>query len=360
MFVAAFDDRSITPDYIYSFIRNTTTYCDLNYLTPAKDITTNAKLDLSQTKYKLITIDPATLPQYDHAKQLFDDLFVNYSTNPDFVGRAWFHRWFALNAATTSLSNSDYICMLDNDFLIAMSPSDVLSHCLLSADNKELQLVTDWNYVSTKGNEIPIEVMPYIDFENNYPKEIAPHITIMTKSFLYNFCKFILTAYYSPAMKDRLVGFYFDQIGNGRIGGISDMSALATYSMLNHHDHSFNIKNLDAFEIIGNFYSFFYSETGETDDWKILFQSDGQILQIGDKSKKLIGVHFQGSAKNFMSLAYDSSGANGVITRTICDEHTETLAKREAKRAQMESLALANAGKPLIYRMAKKLMRGVS
>jgi hypothetical protein len=257
MFVAAFDDRPVTPEYIYSFIRNTTAFCDLNYFSPAQDIATNDKFDLSKSKYKLITTDPGGLPKYHHAKQLFDDLYVNYSTNPDFLGRAWFHRWFALNAATITLSSNDYICLLDTDFLIGMSPSDVLSHCLLSADNKDLQFVADWNYVSTKGHDIPNEILPYIDFKYNYPKEIAPHITIMTKSFLYDFCKFILTAYYSPSMKDHLVGHFFDQIGSGRDGGISDMSALATYSMLNHYDHTFNIKNLDTLAIIGNFYYFF-------------------------------------------------------------------------------------------------------
>jgi hypothetical protein len=360
MFVAAFDDRPVTPEYIYSFIRNTTAFCDLNYFTPAQDIATNVKLDSSRSKYKLTTIDPDSLPQYRHVKQLFDDLYVNYSTNPDFFERPCFHRWFALNAATTSLDNNDYICLLDTDFLIGMHPSEVLSQCLLSAENKELQLIADWQFPSTMDREIPIDLMPHIYSEIIYPKAIPPHIIIMTKTFLYDFCKFILTTYYSLGMKDQLVGYYFDAIGNGRIGGISDMTAIATYSMQNHYSYTFNIKNLDSFEIIGNFYSFFYSETGQSDNWKILFQSDGQELQIAGKSKKLIGVHFQGSAKTFMSLAYDSSGTDGVISRAICDQHLEILAKREAKRAQMESIAIANAAKPRIYRMANKLKRKLS
>jgi hypothetical protein len=148
-------------------------------------------------------------------------------------------------------------------------------------------------------------------------------------------------------------------IGHGRIGGISDMTAIATFSMLNHYNSSFNIKNLDAFEIIGNFYSFLYSDIGETDRWKIVFQPDGQKMQIAGKSKKLIGVHFQGSAKTFMQLACKSSGADGLISREICAEHMETLARQEAIRAQGESLALANATKPLILRVANKLLRGI-
>jgi hypothetical protein len=116
MFVAAFDDRTVTPEYIFSFIRNTTAFCDLNYFTPAQDIATNDKFDLCSFKYKLITTDPGGLPKYHHAKQLFDDLYVNYSTNPESFERPCFHRWFALNAATTSLNNNDYICLLDTDF----------------------------------------------------------------------------------------------------------------------------------------------------------------------------------------------------------------------------------------------------
>lgn len=229
----------------------------------------------------------------------------------------------------------------------------------MSTDIKEPQLIADWQYVSNGNSEIPIEFIPHVDINKNYPKAIPPHIIIMTKSFLYDFCKFILTVYYSNGMKDHLVGHFFEQIGSGRDGGISDMSALAAYSMMNHYDHTFNIKNLATLDIIGNFYSFFYSEIGQTEDWKILFQSDGQKLQIAGASKKLIGVHFQGSAKNFMSIAYGLNGKDGVITRAICDQHMETLAKREAKRAQMEAIAIANTGKPIIYRMAKKLKRQI-
>jgi hypothetical protein len=359
MFVAAFDDRPTTPDYIFPFIHNTTAFCDLNFLTPVKDLAASAKLDLGQSKYKLITIDPATLPQYNHAKQLFDDIYVNYSTNPDFFERPCFHRWFALNAATTSLKYNDYICLLDTDFLIGMSPSDVLSQCLMNADNKEFQLFTDWEFVSTGHSDIPIEAIPYTDIDKNYPKRIAPHLAIMTKSFLYDFCKFILTEYYAPGAKAQLIDYYFEAIGNGRIGGISDMTAIANFSMLNHYDRSFNIKNLEGHEIIGNFYSFLYSKIGETDRWKIFFQPDGQRLQIAGESKKLIGVHFQGSAKTFMPLACESSGADGLISRQICAEHMETLARKESIRAQRESLALANAAQPLIFRIANKLGRRI-
>jgi hypothetical protein len=181
----------------------------------------------------------------------------------------------------------------------------------------------------------------------------------MTKSFLYDFCKFILTEYYTPGTKAQLIDYYFEAIGNGRIGGISDMTAIANFSMLNHYDRSFNIKNLEAHEIIGNFYSFLYSEIGETDRWKIFFQPDEQRLQIAGESKKLIGVHFQGSAKTFMPLACESSGADGLISRQICAEHMEALARKESIRAQRESLALANAAQPLIFRIANKLGRRI-
>jgi len=82
-------------------------------------------------------------------------------------------------------------------------------------------------------------------------------------------------------------------------------------------------------------------------------------LQIAGESKKLIGVHFQGSAKTFMPIACKSSGADGLISREICAEHMEALARKESIRAQNESLALANASQPLIFRIANRLGRGI-
>lgn len=68
-----------------------------------------------------------------------------------------------------------------------------------------------------------------------------------------------------------------------------------------------------------------------------------------------MGVHFRGSAKNFMSLANAASGVDGVITRAVCAEHQEPLARQEAKAAELRSLAPPKSTKPIIHRIRNKL-----
>jgi hypothetical protein len=323
MFVAAFDDRAKMPNYFISFIQNTTAFCDLYLISPAKKLPSGGKLNSRLHRFEFQSIDPVCLPKYQDVKQLFDNIFVNYSTNSDAFERACFHRWFALNALTTSLSDNEYVCLLDTDFLLGMNPFDVLSQCLLRTGSKGIQLIADWD-----GDE---------------PVAIRPEITIMTKSFLYGFCDYLLTTYFSPPMKSQLLKEYFERIGNGLPGGICDMRALAAYSKLNYSS-AFNLRELDSPLIIGNFNSFLNSETGKTDDWKILFQSDRQILQVADESKQLIGTHFQGNAKVYIRRACGTSGIGGEITRGICAEHLESLAKKA--KAQT-----------FIHRAASKLKR---
>jgi len=327
MFVAAYDDRHVLPDYFIPFCRNASAFCDLHLITPAKKLPEGTKLDSGSSELKFQLIDPASLPAYQYVKQLFDGMFVNYSTNHDAFERACFHRWFALNASTTFLSSNDYICLLDTDFLIGMSPSEVLSQCLSRAENKDIKFVAEWDDAHTVA--------------------IGPEITIMTKSFLYGFCEYLLTTYFSPSKKSQLLREYFERIGNGLDGGICDMRALAAYSKLNHCGSVFNLRKLADPQIIGNFNAFLDTEAGKTGNWKILLQANRQTLQVPSESKQLIGIHFQGSAKAYMLLACVMNSMDGEITRDICTEHLKLLARK------ME------VNQTLIKRAAKKLKRGV-
>ena len=316
MFVTAYDDRVIMPDYFTPFIWNTTRFCDLHLIAPIKKLKRSTK---PNSKFMVQLIDPSALPKYRHTKRLFDDLFINYSTNNDSFERACFHRWFAINAATTTLNSNDFICLLDTDFLIGMNPSDVLSLCQSKAENFDIQFIAEW-----AGDE---------------PVAIGPEITIMTKSYLYGFCRYLLTTYYSPPMRSQLLVEYFDRIGNGLSGGICDMRALAAYSKL-HHGKIFNLQNIEYPQIIGNLNSFLKNEIGKTDNWNICFQSDIQTLNIANESKKLIGTHFQGSSKSLMCLAYR---ANGNITRDICVEHLasqKTYLRKKVNRLKYDIVRL--------------------
>jgi len=291
------------------------------------------------------------MPLYQRVKQLFDDLFVNYSPNSDSFEKSCFLRWFALNAATASLSDNEYICLLDTDFLIGMCPSEVLSNCWLSGSNKGIQIATDWQYASREKDEIPIELIPFVGMEKNHPKTMSPHISIMTKAFLFDFCKFTLTTYYSPGNKENLVGQYFDSIGKTSDQGISDMTALAAHSTSHHYEDRFNLKNIDSLEVIGNFNIFLRDNAGKGDNWQINFKCDGATLQKDNKQKQLIGVHFQGSAKTYMALAKATTDMDGVITKCGCAEHTEKLASQK----RMEKLAKSNAAQPHAKRIISKL-----
>ena len=279
IFVAAFDDRHLLPYYFNTFIRNTTKYCHLNLITPKKNLNIKAQINF-KSKYKLNLIDPSNLPQYLITKKLFNKVFINYSTNKSYFEKACFYRWFALNAATAFLGRDEIICLLDTDLLIGMEPKDILSSCISNNGNKKIQFIAEWD-------------------EDNQAA-FGPEITIMTKSYLFGFCKFLITTYYSSEMRSKLLGEYFDRIGNGNYGGICDMRALATYAR-NYKDKIFNLRKLENLNLIRNF-NCFLKENDKRDDWKICFEGKNQILVNSYESKRLIGIHFQGDAKFHMHL----------------------------------------------------------
>lgn len=294
MFVAAFDDRVLAPGYFIPFIQNTTRFCDLHFISPAK---IPGKSSIANSAFKFYQFAPCSLPEYQNVRKLFDASFVNYSTNSFSFERACFHRWFALNAATSTLSDNTFICLLDTDFLIGMSPSTILSLCMSQVGHENLEFIAEWSGAD--------------------PVAIGPEITIMTKSFLFDFCKYLITTYYSPDMKSQLLGDYFDRIGNGLPGGICDMRALAAYSMY-HPQRIFNLRQLHKSQIIDNFNSFLVDEVGQIENWKISFSSGIQTLYLHDEPKSLIGIHFQGTAKIFINLACIE---NNDITSKVCADY---------------------------------------
>ena len=297
MFVAAYDDRARSPDYFVSFIKNTANFCDLHLITPDVKIAGASSLNPRSLKRYFKTINPESLPEYRHVKSLFDSIFINYSTNQDQFERACFHRWFALNALTISLSPSDYVCLLDTDFLLGISPRELLEHCLLESRNEKIELAAGWSGVD--------------------PVSICPEITIMTKDFLYGFCEFLLTTYFSAARRHLLIADYFERVGNGLPGGVCDMRALATYSAVKQKV-IFNIRSLKGMQIIGNLNSFLASEPGREGDWLLVFDSGKQALITEGRSTPIIGTHFQGSAKLFMQL---QSAEYWELSRSKCDRH---------------------------------------
>jgi hypothetical protein len=280
--------------------------------------------NLNSFIYQTILVDPASLPGYRHVQDLFDRSFFNYSTNPEHFEKACFHRWFAINSLTASLSENDYVCILDTDFLIGMPPSDLHSLCQSKFDSLSLNLIAEWD------NDIPIAV--------------GPEITIMTKSFLYDFCKFLLTDYFSISMKPQLLAEYFERIGNGLEGGICDMRALATYVRLKHIESSFNLRQISSPLLIKNFNSFLSSASARNESWNIIFKWGLQELQQLGHSTQLIGVHFQGSAKQYMDLLCDCKHAVQ-INSSVCVEYLEKKTSSSHEKSRL-------------YRTLKRLKNG--
>lgn len=294
MFVAAYDDRVLAPGYFLPFIRNTIKYCDLNLISPAINI---QKSISSKSRFKVCIQSPRQLKGYQHSKTLFDGLFVNYSTNPASFERACFHRWFALNAATSALGDSSFICLLDTDCLIGMSPSEILAHSLSFAKRESIDFIAEW--------------------PGDNPVAIGPEITIMTKSYLFNFCKFLLTTYFSQGMKSLLYGEYFDRIGNGLSGGVCDMRALAFFSK-EFSKNSFNLRNLENPCIIPNFNSFLADHGRKSENWKISIRSSTQTLHLPNQTTSIIGIHFQGGSKALMNVAARETAQ---LTSKFCTDY---------------------------------------
>ena len=282
MFVAAFDDRKVLPGYFYHFISHTIRFCDLNFITPinsAGRLSSEFNLD---NEFQLNLLNPRELPGYLYSQKLFDDIFVNLSTNPARFERSCFLRWFALNAATSHLNNDDFVCLLDTDFLLAISPSSLLALCTQTSFGENIDFIAEWK--------------PHTELVS-----IGPEITILRKSTLFNFCRFIITSYFSSSNREYLRREYFDRIGNGLTGGICDMRALASF-VRQSPSNVVNIRELPNVELVDNLNNL-ARVSSRFGSWHFDLNQNRSYIHIDGRDKKLVGVHFQGHAKYLIALA---------------------------------------------------------
>lgn len=274
MFVAAFDDRKKLPNYVYDFLCHTALYTPLAFLTPAR------KGWLNQVPQTCMFLQPQKLPRFLNIVDLFDEIFVNFSSNPYGFERACFLRWFALNAATTNLSDEDYVCLLDTDFILGVDPSALLDRIHEEANlaSKSLDFVSQWN--------------PDLD-------HVSPELTIFKKKVLFEFCLFLMTEFFDKSRLSSLVECYFGRIGKGTSGGVCDMTALASF-LKEKKMAVFNLReeSEEELKVISNFNSFSAEMASRASSWQLLWEGNSQILRFGSKTHALYGVHFQGSAKS--------------------------------------------------------------
>ncbi len=310
MFVACYDNRESTPDYFVPFLGNVTNFCEINFITPG--VSASAREAIGRfapaQKEKLRFINPKDIPWFSHAVDLFDSVFKNYSTNPHEFERACFIRWFALNAATVTLQDCDYVCMLDTDFLIGMSAEKVLSLCIQESGRSDIQLIAEWDGLA--------------------PSWISPELAIMKKSFLFGFCEYLISTYFSEAMKSGLIREYFDRIGRGKNGGICDMLALAAYCR-EFKVNAFNLNSLVSHKLIGNLDSLNSEYVSSSDSWAISFSGTQQTLKIGDQSVPVVGTHFQGRAKALMRQAWAPNQPQMTLSSQVVNDQFELLSSNK-------------------------------
>ena len=289
MFTACFDDRRLLPAYFQVFLESTLIHTKLQLITNAKAIKSYDGKKISLQVFEGLAVkNPSELPYYTHTIKLFDKNYINYSTNKRWFEQACFNRWFALNAATCELNDEDYICLLDSDFLLGRQPGEILSQCT-SQGGQYFDIIAEWN---------------------NPLVSVGPEITIIKKQSLFQFCRFLLTNYFSKSSDPMLQGEYFDRIGRGLPGGICDMRALACW-MREGSVKSFNLNELRSSGFIRNL-SEFISENRDEDELALEFSQGNLRLLKATGNKELIGIHFQGQAKGFMKLVH-----RGLVHKTI-------------------------------------------
>jgi hypothetical protein len=290
MFTACYDDRILLPSYFRVFLQKTLCHTKLQLISNAKYINDyNGKKIALKSFSDLIVKDFFSLPYYTQVVELFEQNFFNYSTNPRQFEFACFKRWFALNAATCELNENDYVCLLDSDFILGCKPEVILDECT-KQECQSFDFIAEWS-------------MPMV--------AVSPEITIIKKKALFNFCRFLITNYYSLANNPLLQGEYFDRVGAGLPGGICDMRALA-YWIRETSVSSFNLNDLKSFGLIGNLNHFIRKNAHER-DLALEIGPDRLMLLRPTGSKTLMGIHFQGTAKNLLKLVQCSSVESTIL-----------------------------------------------
>ena len=298
VFLASFDNREVWPSHIFTFLEYLPCDLELAFLQgsdmpPARFKRLQAKVRGINDKVRII--DVSSIDSYIRVVELFDSRFINYSTGGHDFEKACFHRWFALNACTSHLAGSDYVCLLDTDFFLGITPSEILRRCLGEASGDSLDFVASWS----KG-----------------AGSVAPEVAIMTKSALLDFCRYVLVNYFSIENRQSLVDIYFDRIGHGLTGGVCDMTALASWmKSVGNSFNFFNLRDLLSASVISNLNVFVWDGDSKNMFWRMQFLKGQGIKLLTNESTclDLIGVHFQGSAKEFMPL----------ISKKFCEQSGE-------------------------------------
>jgi hypothetical protein len=310
MYTACYDNRSRLPLDVLFFLAYTASRINIHFLWSQRSFIPPKLFWPYYRPPGLHVIPTQGLPYYGKVQTLFDSLFVNYSTNPEAFERACFHRWFALNSATNHLRPHDYVCLLDTDFLIGIVPSELLNLCLLEASCTDLDLIADWDVTDDDA--------------------ICPAITIIKKTSLHDFCRYLIVHYFQPGNRPSLLSGYFDRVGHALPGGICDMRALSSWRK-EHQIKSFNLRSCLAAKTISSLNDYISQQSLHGRSWEIRFFPDRQELCHSDHAVRLAGTHFQGDAKYYLRQMARTRHASPVLSLEDVKRHAQ-LSMNPARR----------------------------
>lgn len=284
LLVCAFDDRYRLPQYFDPFIRHATRFSQLHLITPARRLVSGTPIASLASSFPLISHNPDHDIFYQASLSALELLFTNLSTNPKHFELPCFARWFAFNSVATELDDDAYIFMLDTDVLLLLPPQDFVRAIMDVAAESSFDAVACWSTVGP----IPI---------------VTPALMVIRKSVLRDFCKFLLTFYLARINQPLLMADFFDQIGRGFRGGISDMTAWSSF-FAQSESTCINFSTIQGIAIVDHMNRFLASCRESIEP--VIEYNNGRFGLIKDGFSTPLGaIHFQGGAKRLIPL-FDS------------------------------------------------------
>ncbi len=293
-----FDDRKTLPDDVQTLL-------ELNLRINKLTLITNCRIKLLSPKLisyietgELTLIKPNSIKGYNKERDDFDQIFTNFSSNNFEFERACFLRWIAIEkyASMTNTREEEYVATIDTDFWLGVRLDKDLQQKIINFLN--FDLIAEWRTNQTTTSSI------------------SPEFTIIKFKILRLFSQFIRKEYFEKVYLDKHRLFY-QRLQQAKIdGGICDMRALAEFT------NKYKIKKANWLSMknivyIDSFNTFIEARKNSINpNFKVSASSEIKIEQAFSK-KTGLGVHFQGTAKEYIKCIKDFND-EATLSWTLC------------------------------------------
>jgi len=290
MKVVVFDNRETLPEYVQRILDLNLKNNEIILITNTRERCLTEALQVQVEAGKLRIIKPYDIEGYQEAEREFDQVFINYSSNPHDFERACFLRWIAVSKMVEMLhlQPNDLVAAIDTDFLFTMRSTELVQR--IYSCECDFDIAAEWRV--QKEAEI---------------NAISPEITLVRVSTLKELAEFICKVYYTSVYRVRHAELLSILRAQGFGGGICDMRCIAEFIRVKHRK-ALNLRTLKDLALVDSF-------NGLVEDCQrshlkgfSFYESGGIWIRRGWRNKRLIGIHFQGSAKEYIEyLMWDSS-----------------------------------------------------